>query len=63
MILFNHRNFIEIKKRMFEKVSNSVTYLKRVQIGKLCLDEKLELGEIKELSEGDLELLWMMIKI
>ena len=46
-------------KRMFEKVGNSVTYLKRVQIGKLSLDEKLELGEIKELSEGDLELLWI----
>ncbi len=46
-------------KRMFEKVGNSVTYLKRVQIGKLSLDEKLELGETKELSEGDLELLWI----
>lgn len=46
-------------KRMFEKVGNSVTYLKRVQIGKLLLDKELELGEIKELSKGDIELLWI----
>lgn len=45
-------------KRMFEKIGNSVTYLKRVQIGKLELDKNLELGEMKEISEGDLELLW-----
>lgn len=46
-------------KRMFEKISNSVTYLKRVQIGKLELDKSLPVGEMKELSEGDLELLWI----
>ena len=46
-------------KRMFEKIDNSVTYLKRIQIGKLSLDEDLPLGEVKELSEGDLELLWI----
>ncbi len=46
-------------KRMFEKINNNVTYLKRVQIGKLELDENLKIGEIKELSEGDLELLWI----
>ena len=46
-------------KRMFEKIDNSVTYLKRVQIGGLILDEDLPLGEVKELSEGDLELLWI----
>ncbi len=46
-------------KRMFEKIDNSVTYLKRVQIGGLVLDENLQLGETKELSKGDLELLWI----
>ena len=46
-------------KRMFEKIDNSVTYLKRVQIGALSLDGELPLGEMKELSEGDLELLWI----
>lgn len=46
-------------KRMFEKVNNSVTYLKRVQIGGLALDGNLQIGEMKELSEGDLELLWI----
>ncbi len=46
-------------KRMFEKIDNNVTYLKRVQIGSLELDEELPIGETKELSEGDLELLWI----
>ena len=46
-------------KRMFEKIDNSVTYLKRVQIGKLALDSELEIGKMRELSEGDLELLWI----
>ena len=46
-------------KRMFEKIGNSVTYLKRVQIGKLELDKSLPVGEMKALSEGDLELLWI----
>lgn len=46
-------------KRMFEKIDNRVTYLKRVQIGGLTLDENLQIGEIKELAEGDLELLWI----
>lgn len=46
-------------KRMFEKINNSVKYLKRVQIGSLLLDEDLNLGETKELSEGEIELLWI----
>lgn len=46
-------------KRMFEKVNNSVKYLKRVQIGGLELDKGLQIGEIKELSEGEIELLWI----
>ena len=46
-------------KRMFEKIGNKVMYLKRVEIGKLSLDKTLELGETRELSEGDLELIWI----
>ncbi len=46
-------------KRMFEKIGNNVTYLKRVQIGGLALDDNLPIGETKELSKGDLELLWI----
>lgn len=46
-------------KRMFEKIDNSVVYLKRVQIGGLMLDDTLDIGETKELSKGDLELLWI----
>ena len=45
-------------KRMFEKVGNEVVYLKRVQIGGLKLDETLELGCVRELSEGEIEQIW-----
>lgn len=40
-------------KRMFQKVGKKVLYLKRVQIGKLVLDENLKLGEYKELTNDD----------
>lgn len=42
-------------KRMFEKCGNKVLYLKRVKMKNLCLDEKLGLGEIRELSEIELQ--------
>ena len=44
-------------KRMFSAVGNKITYLKRISMGQLQLDSKLELGEYKELSEDDLQLL------
>ena len=44
-------------KRMFAAVGNKIIYLKRISMGKLQLDSELELGEYKELSESDLELL------
>ncbi len=44
-------------KRMFEAVDMKVVYLKRLSMGKLCLDEKLELGEYRELTEQEIELL------
>lgn len=37
-------------KRMFVAVGNKITYLKRVCMGKLELDPKLELGEYRELT-------------
>ncbi len=44
-------------KRMFEAVDNKVVYLKRVIIGNLELDEKLSLGEYRELDGDEIELI------
>ncbi len=46
-------------KRMFQKVNKVVTYLKRVQIGSLKLDDNLSLGAYKELSKQELDLLFI----
>jgi len=40
-------------KRMFEAVGKKVIYLKRISMNGLKLDEKLELGEVKEISEKE----------
>ncbi|HYK72435.1 MAG TPA: pseudouridine synthase [Pseudoneobacillus sp.] len=42
-------------KRMFQAVGKRVVYLKRISMGPLKLDETLELGEYRELSEEELE--------
>lgn len=42
-------------KRMFKAVNNEVLYLKRIQMGNLNLDDKLGLGEYRELTEIELE--------
>lgn len=44
-------------KRMFEAVGKKVTYLKRISMGKIMLDESLKLGEYRELTYEELELL------
>ena len=44
-------------KRMFEAVGKRVVYLQRIQMGPLALDEALELGEYRELTEEEIELL------
>jgi 16S rRNA pseudouridine516 synthase len=44
-------------KRMFISVGKEVTYLKRVEFGALKLDETLEEGEYRELTEEELKLL------
>ena len=41
-------------KRMFESVGKKVTYLKRLSMGALVLDEELELGDYRELTEEEL---------
>ncbi len=41
-------------KRMFESVGKKVTYLKRLSMGSLKLDETLSLGEYRELTEEEL---------
>ena len=42
-------------KRMFEAVDNEVIYLKRLRMGSLVLDENLELGEVRELTEDEID--------
>jgi len=44
-------------KRMFEAVGKKVIYLKRLGMGRLELDEGLELGECRELAPEEVELL------
>ena len=44
-------------KRMFESVGKKVVYLKRISMGKLKLDESLELGEYRELTEEEVKLI------
>ena len=45
-------------KRMCDRVGKSVEYLKRVKIGSLSLDENLALGEVRELTDEEKELLF-----
>lgn len=44
-------------KRMFEAVGKKVTYLKRIEFGTLSLDEDLEEGEYRELTEEEIAIL------
>jgi 16S rRNA pseudouridine516 synthase len=44
-------------KRMFQAVGKRVVYLKRIQMGPLSLDESLALGEYRELTDEEVELL------
>lgn len=49
-------------KRMFQAVDKRVVYLKRLSMGVLKLDEDLELGEYRELSEIELDELFSSVK-
>ncbi|MGO2961501.1 MAG: pseudouridine synthase [Carnobacterium maltaromaticum] len=44
-------------KRMFEAVDKKVTYLKRLSMGPIRLDESLDLGEYRALTEAEMDLL------
>ena len=44
-------------KRMFEKIKKKVVYLKRTEMGPLVLDEELELGQYRELTDEEVEML------
>ncbi|KZE64637.1 16S rRNA pseudouridine(516) synthase [Fictibacillus phosphorivorans] len=44
-------------KRMFEAIGRKVVYLQRIQMGQLKLDESLDLGMYRELTEEELSLL------
>lgn len=44
-------------KRMISCLGNEVVYLKRLQIGGVCLDENLALGECREMLHKEIELL------
>lgn len=44
-------------KRMFESRGKKVIYLKRLRMGELLLDERLDLGEYRELSEEEMQII------
>lgn len=44
-------------KRMFEAVGKKVKYLKRIEMGQIKLDEGLKLGECREMTGEEIELL------
>lgn len=44
-------------KRMFQAVSKEVIYLKRISMGKLTLDKRLQPGEYRHLTEAEIELM------
>lgn len=49
-------------KRMFEALGSTVTFLKRVQIGSVLLDEDLQPGEFRELTPEEIKLLEIVPK-
>lgn len=49
-------------KRMFQSVGKEVIYLKRLEMGPLLLDEDLELGQYRELTDEEVEMLFSYVK-
>lgn len=45
-------------KRMFEAVGKKVIYLKRLSMGSMVLDESLQPGEYRSLTQQEIEALW-----
>jgi len=52
-----HEGKLHQIKRMFESVGKEVVYLKRLSMGNLKLDESLELGEYRELTDEEVLLI------
>ncbi len=50
-------------KRMFEAVGKTVTYLKRLTMGPLALDETLALGEYRELTDEEKQQLFAAVRL
>ncbi len=50
-------------KRMFEAVGKTVTYLKRLTMGPLALDETLALGEYRELTDKEKQQLFAAVRL
>lgn len=57
-LVINEGKYHQVK-RMFVALGNFVTYLKRVQIGGLCLDPALALGEYRKLTAEEVAALEM----
>lgn len=56
MLTIQEGKFHQVK-RMFEVLDCQVTYLKRISMGSLSLDEALQPGEYRRLTEEELEML------
>ena len=56
MVTIQEGKFHQVK-RMFEAVGKKVTYLKRIEFGTLPLDDDLEEGEYRELTEEEVAIL------
>jgi 16S rRNA pseudouridine516 synthase len=44
-------------KRMFEAIDKRVTYLKRLSMGPIFLDDNLEFGEYRVLNDTEMQLI------
>ena len=58
LVTIHEGKFHQIK-RMFEARGKKVTYLKRIQMGNLVLDENLALGECKILTKEEAHKIWI----
>lgn len=57
ILLTIHEGKFHQVKRMLKAVNNEVITLKRMKFGKLCLDEALNPGEYRELTDSEVALL------
>ena len=55
-IIIHEGKFHQVK-RMFESIGNKVLFLKRTKMNKLPLDEDLEPGEIREITDEEMKLI------